>query len=66
MERKITIIFDNENAQININGKIKIKDGAIVLGQTLGILLRGYDEDVVSKAVEVFARALEEKYLQEG
>lgn len=66
MERKITIVFDGDKTQITIKGKLKIKDGAIALGQTLGILLRGYDEDIVSKAVEVFARALEEKYLQEG
>ena len=61
---QITIILDKEAVQINIQGKVKIKDGAIALGQTLGILLRGYDEDVISQAVEVFAHALEEKYLQ--
>lgn len=64
MESKITIILDNENAQINLEGKIKIKDGAIVLGKALGMLVKGYDETVVVKAAEVFAHALEEQYLE--
>ena len=61
----ITIVIDGENAKVNIEGKINIKEGSIVLGKTLGILLKGYDEDVWAKAAQVFAEALAEQYEQE-
>lgn len=61
----ITIVIDGENAKVNSEGKINIKEGSIGLGKTLGILLKGYDEDVLVKAAQVFTEALAEQYEQE-
>ena len=60
---KIVFTFNDENITIEIDKTIKIKDAAIACGRALGMMVKGYDEDILIKTVETFAQALEEKYL---
>lgn len=60
---KIVLTFNDENITIEIDKTIKIKDAAIACGRALGMMVKGYDEDILIKTVETFAQALEEKYL---
>lgn len=60
---KIVLTFNDENITIEIDKTIKIKDAAIACGKALGMIVKGYDEDILIKTVETFAQALEEKYL---
>jgi len=59
---KIEIILIGDNAKVDIEGKMNIKEASVALGKTLGLLLKGYDEDVWATAIKTLADALAEQY----
>lgn len=59
---KIEIVLIGDNAKVDIEGKMNIKEASVTLGKTLGLLLKGYDEDVWETAIKTLADALAEQY----
>jgi hypothetical protein len=59
---KIEIVLIGDNAKVDIEGKMNIKEASVTLGKTLGLLLKGYDDDVWATALKTLADALAEQY----